>query len=309
MKHLTHALFFCLALIFGGAFIALSSIFSSHAYDTSTVSTTLNVTQNLPVIYSMVINYGNPINLSEGNYYEVMCNITIVDYNGQADLEKVNATFFRNNGTGANGFGVYGAEDNNSRYHTNCTYDSTIDASLFAYNCTFNVTYHAFNGSWNCTSWLNNTLNTPVNGTNSSEIIALFAMNVTDVIDYGDMSVYDTSSVRSVNVTNWGNMPLNLTVYGYGGDSNVTGANRSFICPNGYSSNITVDNERWSIVGDVLWGLMTNLTSGPVLIDNLTIQKQSTDVNIWNTTHWKLYVPPNPFGSCNGTIVYEATVD
>jgi hypothetical protein len=129
-------------------------------------------------------------------------------------------------------------------------------------------------------------------------------MNVTDVMDFGDMAVFDTSDPHTINVTNFGNMPINLTIYGFGNTSNTSGGDRAFICPAG--SNISVDNERWTLHGDVQWNGMNNLTSGPRKIDNLTIQKQSTDENVWNTTYWKLYIPPNPFGACNGTIVFEA---
>lgn len=306
MRHLTHALYFCLALFFGSAIILIGSIFGTHAYDSGTVSARLNITQNLPIIYSMKINYGMPINLTPGSTYQVICNVTVVNYNGWDDIERINATFFRANGTGANGFGLFGDHDNNSRYHTECVYANTIDPFVFSFNCTFNVTYHAFPGQWNCTTWLNNTLNTPINGTNASTVLPLYALNITDVIDYGDMAVYETSGVRSVNVTNWGNMPINLTLYGFGGTTNSTGNNLSFMCPDGYSTNISVDNARWTLHGDIPWANMINLTSYPVRMNNLTIYKQSTDANIWNTTYWKLYVPPNPFGACNGTLVYEA---
>lgn len=273
-----------------------------------TVETTVNITQGLPIIDEIVINYGNSINLTEGSTFAVLCNATIVDYNGVGDLSRVNATFFRNNGTEATGYGAYGPENNNSRYeNANCTYDSTINSFTFNYNCTFNVTYHAFNGSWNCTVWANNSLNTPTNGTNSSHIYPLYAINVTESVDYGQLSVFDTSDMYTVNVTNFGNMPINLTVYGYGGSDPTEGDGYSFVCPDTSGTNISIEYERW-VVSDntIAWGNMIPLTSSATLMDNVTIQKQSTDSMVWNTTYWRVYIPPNPFGSCNGTIVYEA---
>jgi hypothetical protein len=272
-----------------------------QADDATTVTTRVNITQALPIIQNITVNSGLPINLTEGSVYPLLCNVTVVDYNNLSDIDFVNGTFFRTN------VSLMGAEDNNTRYlNTNCSYNHTVEPFTFAYYCWFNVTYHAFNGSWNCTAFTNNTLNNPQNGSNSSEIIPLYAMNITDVVDYGDLAIFDTSTVRSVNVTNWGNRPINLTIYAYGGSDNATGGGLSFVCPNGFSTNISVDNQRWTLEGDVPWSTMIPFTSGPVNVDNVTIQKQTTDANVWNTTHLKLYVPPNPFGACNGTIVYEA---
>ncbi|MBU1974944.1 MAG: hypothetical protein KKG59_00915 [Nanoarchaeota archaeon] len=274
--------------------------------DPKSVTTQTNITSSLPIIDSIVINSGSYINLTEGSLKQIICNATIVNYNGKDDISHVNATFFRTNGTVQDG--LYDAVNNNTGYqHVNCTYAFPgDDAFTFSYNCTMNLTYHAFNGSWNCTVFVNNSLNSPVNGTNSSWIVPLYAINVTDVMNFGELAVYDYSAVRSVNVTNWGNMPINLTIYGYGGEDNSTGYNRSFICPDGPGTNISLGYLRWELRDDNGWVNMTNITIGPARIDNVTIQKQTTDTNIWNTTYWKIYVPPNPFGACNGTIVYEA---
>ncbi|MFH1916357.1 MAG: hypothetical protein ABIJ21_03775 [Nanoarchaeota archaeon] len=287
-------------LLAGLILVLLIQIGYIIAYDRTNVTTRVNITQSLPIITSIIINQGAPINLSEGTVRLVECNVTIIDYNGLADIDKVNATFHRDN------VSPFGAQDNNTRYQNySCEYNQTVNSYTFRYICAFNnVTYHAYNGSWNCSVQVNNTLNYPINGTNSSLIYPLFAMNVTDLIDYGNLSVFDTSNVQQVNVTNWGNQPINLSVYGYGGTSNLTGQELSFICP--YGTNITIGNERWTPVGNVSWVTMVNLTSGPRTIGNVTIFKQQTDELSLNTTYWKLYVPPNPFGVCNGTVVYEA---
>jgi hypothetical protein len=276
------------------------------AYDTSFVRTYVNITQALPIIDSVKINGGAAINLSEGTIKIITCNASIRDYNGLGDFSQVNATFFRNNGTAGTGFGALGAQDNNTRYFDyNCTYNGTYAAWTYAWVCQVNVTYYAYNGTWNCTVWANNTLNSPVNGTNLSWIYPLYAINVTDVVNYGNLSVFDTSLVQTVNVTNWGNIEINLTVYGFGNTSNTSGGGRAFLCPVG--TNISIDNERYTVNDSTYaWSDMTALTSGPKMLNNLTLAKQMTDQEVWNTTYWRLYVPPNPFGLCNGTIVYEA---
>jgi hypothetical protein len=276
------------------------------SFDTTFITTQVNITQSQPTISAVVINSGTSINLTEGGLRNVVCNVTIVNYNGLEDTEKVNGTFFRNNGTDADGYGVYGSQDNNSRYHNaNCSYNATIAAFTYSYLCDFNVTYYAFNGTWNCTAWANNTLNRPTNGTAQISIYPLFAINVTATMDFGNLSVLDTSGMNTANITNFGNMPINMTVYGYGNTTNASGHDNAFNCPSG--SNISISNLRYTIQGNaVAWDSMTALTSGPKLINDVSISKQSTDQMQWNTTYWKLYVPPNPFGLCNGTIVFEA---
>jgi hypothetical protein len=275
------------------------------AWDTTNVQTQVNITQGAPIVSTIAINSGGNVNLSEGSLRQVWCNATIVDYNGLDDISKVNATFFRTNGTSADGYGVFGAADNNSRYHNvNCTYNATIASWTYSYLCDFNVTYHAYNGTWNCTVWANNSLSSPRNSSNASWVSALYAINVTAAADFGNLSVFDTSNVSTINVTNFGNMPINLTVYGFGNTSNATGAGWAFVCPAG--TNISVGNLRYTLEGNADWSTMTALTNGPALIDDLTIEKQSGDENKWNTSYWKLYIPPNPFGLCNGTIVFEA---
>ncbi|MFH1916366.1 MAG: hypothetical protein ABIJ21_03820 [Nanoarchaeota archaeon] len=268
------------------------------SYDQTTVSTQVNITQSAATVANIVINQGGPINLSEGTDLNVVCNVTITDYSGLSDIDKVNATFHRSNTS------VFADAENNTVYkNTNCSYNYSIDANNFAYYCDFNVTYYAYNGSWNCTVFVNSTLNYTQNGTNFSTIYPLYAVNVTDAVDFGNLSVFDTSDVSEINVTNWGNQPLNLTIYGYGGNSNASGGGLAFVCPIG--TNISIGNVRWTSLGNISYDTMVAMTSGPRVVQNITVPKQMTDELSINTTYVKTYIPPNPFGVCNGTIVIE----
>ena len=48
-------------------------------------------------------------------------------------------------------------------------------------------------------------------------------------------------------------------------------------------------------------------THGIGLYGILKYYQQTNDaVPVINTTYWVLYVPPNPFGRCNGTVVFQA---
>jgi hypothetical protein len=271
-----------------------------ESYDTTTLNTQVNITSSPASVSSIAVNAGASVNLSEGTTRSVLCNATITDYQGQPDIDKVNATFFRSNES------VFGAQDNNTRYtNSSCTYEYAADSLNFVYYCTFDVVYYAYNGSWNCSVFVNSTLNFTNNMTLQTTIFPLYAINVNSTIDFGNLSVFDSSTAIPVDVTNFGNQRLNLSVYGYGGTSNATGGGKAFNCPSG--SNISIDNLRYSLDGSLAWAEMTNLTSGARLVQNVSLEKQMADVAIINTTYWKLYVPPNPFGLCNGTIVYDAS--
>ena len=68
----------------------------SLSYDATNVTTLVNITQSYPVILSVSLNGGTPITLNEGTTKDVVCQVTIRDYNGYADINLTNATLFDN---------------------------------------------------------------------------------------------------------------------------------------------------------------------------------------------------------------------
>lgn len=268
------------------------------AYDPTNVSTTVNITNSRPVILNVDIYDGNNINLSEGSTQEVWCNISIREYNGPSDISVVNATLFIQNGSIA-----LGDPDNNNSHYTNTSCASMGGSGNYAnYTCTFQVYYYAANGTWNCTAFVNDSVNFNNNNSNTSTIIPLYALNISDIIDYGNLALEEYSENISLNITNYGNMPINLTLYGYGNES---GDGLAMVCE---QNNISIDNERWSIDPAAVWGGKVILT-GTEVQSNMTIQKQTVPgTYIINKTYWQLYTSPatNPFGRCNGTVIINA---
>lgn len=270
------------------------------SYDTTTITATVNITHSNPIIMSLNVYPSTTLNLSEGTYLKVACNATIRDYNGNADIKFVNASFYQTGNTT-----LAGASDNNNMYrNTSCFVNDTIDGITATYSCTFNVYYYANNGTWNCSLFVASLSNHESNRSVNATINSMYAINVTDRINYGNLSVYDTSAIQEVNITNFGNKDLNLTIYGYGGNNFASGQNLAMVCPVG--DNITIDNERFAL-NMSNWTDMKSLTSSASLVSNLTVTQQTEDNNpVINSTYWALYVPPNPFGECNGTVVFEA---
>ena len=270
------------------------------SYDTTYVRSTVNITNAGPIIGVISIYPASPINLSEGDYLRVQCNITVTDYNGYSDIKHVNATFYMPGNVSFNA-----AKDNNSMYrNSTCTINESISAQSAVFSCTFNVMYYANNGTWNCTVLVRDDSGLESNKSQDTTIDSLYSINVTDLIDYGNLSVFETSLAQEVNITNLGNRDLNLTIYGYGGDDFANGQGIALSCSIG--DNITIDNERYAL-NATNWTAMVNLTSAAVLLRNLTVVQQTNDAAyVINSTYWRLYVPPNPYGVCNGTVVFEA---
>ncbi len=298
MKDKLFGIFVFLAIIA----LLINNSSNSLSYDATNVTTRVNITQSMPEILNISVNGGNPVTLNEGTTKQVFCNVTVRDYNGYNDVVNVNATFFDNTTSFYND-----ADDNNTHYtNTSCTRQGNIDAYSAEWSCKFDVQYYANNGTWGCFATAEDTKPYTDNSTDYGSINPLYAINVTSLIDYGDMAVGDTStSSETANITNFGNMDINISVYGYGGDDFAIGNGLAFICEAG---NISVDNERYGIT-DNLWSSLTPLSNTSTMISGLTIVQQTTDsLPVINTTYWRLYVPPNPFGQCNGTVVFEAEI-
>jgi hypothetical protein len=273
-------------------------------YRNVTLRTTVNITNSRPeVLYITVFQQNNNslnITLSAGLTRTVTCNVTVRDWNGYNDIVNVNATFWHNDNST-----YLGSEDNNTHYtNTNCTNNGDGAGYTASYSCNFPVYYYANNGTWNCNVTAVDTYNTTGTAQNTTVIFPLYALNVTEGIDYGAVAVGDTSLERSANVTNFGNRMINISLEGYG----VTrGDGLAMNCT--VSGNITVDNERYATSPGVTWPSMTSLTSSAVTVAGLSMPKQTLPgTPIVNATYWQLYIPPNPAGNCTGYIIFQAEV-
>jgi hypothetical protein len=136
---------------------------------------------------------------------------------------------------------------------------------------------------------------------NTTHIDGLFALNVsTTLIDYGNLAVGDQSASQNVNISNLGNYNINVSVYGYG---NVSTDGLAMYCQIG---NIPISNEKYNLIGGASLAAYTNLSNVSTQIAGLTVRQQRNQTVSKNQTYWILYVPPNPFGRCNGSVVFQA---
>jgi len=143
----------------------------------------------------------------------------------------------------------------------------------------------------------------------SAEIGSIVALNTPDELDYGNLSVTETSQDTLLNISNFGNVPINLTVRGYGGDDPVYSdnpLNLTMICD---YNNISIGQQRFATTAGVDFDIMLNLTNSSADIPSFSLPVRTNDTaygNDTNLTYWKLQVPLSIGGYCNGTIEFSA---
>jgi hypothetical protein len=285
----------------------------SANYENVTVWTRVNVTNAQPEVLSIVIDENvnglENITLRAGLTRNVYANITVRDWNGYQDINLTNATFYAYTNTS-------GDPDDNNAHYTDALCDFISGSGYLAnYTCNFSVYYYAINGTWtvNVSVYDDSYMEDPANFsdfkdwmTNTTIIHPLYALNVTDGIDYGEMQLLaagDISANITSNITNFGNMPINVTVQGYGVS---IGDGLAMVCD---QRNISIDDERFSVDADDNFAAKIALDGNIQTIGGLTIQKQTDPVTqMINVTYWQLYIDPNdsPFGVCNGSVIFSA---
>jgi len=263
-------------------------------YRNVSIDTTVNITNAAPEI--MAITMETPVTLNAGSTYLVECNVSVRDFNGAGDINYTEAVLFHSTSSAT------AADDNNTHYSNSSCAVASANGDYKNFTCGFSVYYYALPGTWTCnaTVYDNRSYNdTAVNTTTFNQILAL---NISPtLIDYGNLSVGDTSANKSADITNIGNADIKTSVKGYG---QAEGDGLAFVCQEG---NITIDNERFSTNISASWATKTALSGAFQYVGSMVIPKQSQPgVLQTNTTYWQLYVPPNPFGVCNGTIVFQA---
>jgi hypothetical protein len=271
-------------------------------YKNVSVDTRVNITNARPEILGVKVD--TPVTLNAGLTQTVTCNVSVRDWNGADTIANVTGVYWDNQTVN------FTSPDDNNNHYTNLSCQNTSISGIYGnWTCNFSVYYYANNGTnWMCNVTVtdsyvfNESVGSTTSRYNTSTINALLALNVTPLIDYGNMAVGDTSNSQTANVTNFGNQNINISVKGYGNRSND---GLAFVCAVG---NITIDNEKFGLnaTGDFLNDFVSLNTSFKQ-IGNLTMPQQQNDSQqVINSTFWRLYVPPNPFGQCNGTVVFQA---
>ncbi|RME53521.1 hypothetical protein D6783_01810 [Candidatus Woesearchaeota archaeon] len=256
----------------------------------------ITVSYNHPSIRIVAITQN--IILNAGSTKQVECNATITDEDGPGDIATVNATLYHTQNTSS--------DPDHPRYHytnASCQQYGT-SANSANYTCAFFIQYYALNGTWECNASVKDLQGLANSTTNQTTVDPLLAINVTPVlIDYGNVPAGGTSQEQTVNITNVGNVPINVSVYGYGA---TPGDGLAMVCSTG---NITISDERYASTPGVAYAAKTLLTA--ILQDaGITLPPQTTQATSEDSLYFQLGItptdPPLSLGTCNGTVVFQA---
>lgn len=248
----------------------------------------------------------NEIDLLSGSNQTVSCNAIISDLDG-IGVKNASARFFDITSSS-----LLEADSGNKHYtNSSCFINSSYGINQSQILCNFLVTYYANTSNWNCTITATDNNNISNNGSAFTFINPLLSIEVNNTIDFGTVSPLSVSSEKTINVTNYGNVKLNLSLYGYGAS---VGDGFSMNCSNG--RNISINYEKYNLSLSTAGNLTLsqfqnyyiNLSSSAVVKRfNLNFRNNDSFNFAVNSTFWRIYVPSGIFGSCSGNIVFGAS--
>jgi hypothetical protein len=261
-----------------------------------TLNTTVNITNSAPQVKDVDC----PVSLDLEAYGNVTitCNVSVTDYDNNTNI--VNATFYyyANNPDDP---------DNKNNHYTNTSCSSLTPQDVdMDFACSFEIIYFANNGTWYSNSTAFDDQDAVESNTSDAITInplaAIYIPN-NAVLDFGEVAYGDTSGEKLANLTNVGNMQIDISVQGWG----VTkGDGLAMNCDTG---SIPADYERYNITSGQSWdNEMYNLTTTDFLIPNFNIEKTTDEASPkLNSTYWRLQIPSGAGGICNGKVLFTAS--
>jgi hypothetical protein len=263
-----------------------------------------------PPIINYIAFQPSSINLIPASTQVVNCTAEIFDNEGEDNINTVNAEFFDR----TNSF--YGDSDDNNTHYTNSSCSINLsygDVFTVLASCTFQVYYYANPGVWNCTVNVTDFSNFQEDVSNSTSIPQLLAIGLPDTINYGTINATSVSNENITNVTNYGNVKINLSLEGY---ARTYGDGLAMNCSLGSNGTIPIGFEKYNLTNSMSGELSliqfnnnyTNLTTNPVVKRyELNFRQNDTYNEAINSTYWRIYVPIGVAGNCTGNILFGAT--
>ena len=299
-------LIFLISLI---ASFLYSEKINAEVGENATVTTNLEVGKSAPEILSINIE-GGSVTLTANSTKTVNCSVIVRDYDTDIDIINVTAEFFDTS------VSSYGDSDDNNYHYTNnscfinTTYGNENQSKII---CKFNIWYYANSGNWRCRVEVEDNLSIGSSGFDDSFVNVLLAVGLVNALDYGIIDMGKVSNESILNITNYGNVKINLSLSGY---AIYEGDGLAMNCTLGSIKNISIDYEKYNLTASnpgVLTlaqfeSLYTNLTSNVVVKEfNLDYRHNDTYNEAINETYWRIYVPTGVAGTCQGKIVFGAT--
>jgi hypothetical protein len=277
-----------------------------------TVKTFLDVGNVYPEILNVTIeDFSDTFELNANSTANLTVKVVIRDYNGDADVYNLSMRFF----DGSSSYS--GTLDNNNHYrNSTCSIDRTWGDIYHSMGiCNFTIEYYANNDTWNATAEVYDNESLSDRGSDDIIISELLALALPDSIDYGEVNATAVSAEKLANVTNVGNIRMNLSLSGYAREE---GDGFAMNCTAGSNENISIMYEKYNLTDSNDSAVLTlsefeslyvNLTEN-VIVRRFDLDHRTNDTDQFvgetNTTYWRIYVPIGPAGTCTGNIVFGA---
>ncbi|MGV8152528.1 MAG: hypothetical protein ACP5OG_05595 [Candidatus Nanoarchaeia archaeon] len=284
----------------------------------ATVLTYMEIANVYPEVINVSIdNNAASIVLAANSTKTVYCNAIALDYNGDNDITNAKAELYHAL-TSSHG----GVDSNNSHYtNLSCNITYTFgtwngyndDGYNALVNCTFDMLYYSNPGEWRCAVVVNDSYGFNASGTDNSSVSDLLAVGLPNSINYGRVNVTTSSDEVSVDVINYGNVMINLSLSGY---ARTVGDGYAMNCSQGVNPNISIYYEKYNVSDsnpgvftlEQLENIYSNLSSSVIVRKfNLDYKKTNDEAVVFDSTYWRMYLPRGAAGNCSGKIVFGAT--
>ncbi|MFO8016340.1 MAG: hypothetical protein R6U32_04495, partial [Candidatus Woesearchaeota archaeon] len=240
------------------------------------------------------------IDLSAGSVRQVNCTATASDQNGYGDMINATAYLYHEGLSYENA-----ADDNNTHYTGSCSLYSGSGNDI-EINCPFTMPYYAYNGTWRCAINATDSRGATAKGVDQARVNPLLALDMPEVVDFGTLDVGVISGIELLQITNLGNMKMDVAIDGYGASD---GDGRAMNCSAGTIPWIPVSNLRYNITGSASdYSLMNPLSDVPTIEGGFDLPKRINNTRSTRDTHWKLNVSGGAAGQCSGVITITAVM-
>jgi len=248
----------------------------------------------------------NEIDLTPAITTPATCSGIIEDYEGATSILSIDARFFSSSSS-------FGSTDDNNNHYTNssCEINTSYGTSIqAAISCTFEIEYYAEADTWQCQFNTTDNYSSSTMTSDMTSINTLLALGADSPIDFGTLYPKKVSPEITSQVTNYGNVKINLTLNGYGQTQND---DTSMSCG---AKNISIDYMKYNLISSnssnltltQFEAIYENLTSSPkTTIFNLNSRQSDISNDATNNTYWRVYVPQDISSACTGNIVFGAT--
>ena len=242
-----------------------SIVVTGAGYDVANLSLNSPPRIESVIIEDNILTPQKEIDLLPASTKEIRCRASVSDETEES-LLYASAEFF-------NSSSFYGDTDDNNYHYTNSScilnksYGNNQQAEIL---CSFELEYYSSPGEWNCTIKAYDNLSTSSNKTNKTKVNELLSIGVQDFLDYGTLDGGAVSEELQIDITNYGNVPVNLSLSGYAIEEEDGLAMR---CEQGSEKNISIDYEKYNLTnsntGNIGFNefdaLYSNLSSQPVV--------------------------------------------